>query len=164
SEQLHMFPAGNGADTTDYIAIGDSAGAALTGDSATAFFSTGTVEQARLPSAWDVKTLSFALDSPVTGDAGTIQWEAPTAITITQVDCSTDTGTATIQLDERVLTTPNTAGTDVMSSTLVCDNNNQQTATFANAGIAVSALINMDVDAVASSPTKLRVHIRYTID
>lgn len=70
----------------------------------------------------------------------------------------------TIQLDERVLTTPNTAGTDVMTAQLVCDNNNQQTTTFTNAAIAADALLSLDVDAVASTPTQGRIHVTYTID
>lgn len=101
---------------------------------------------------------------PVTGDDGAIQWKFATAITITRISCDTDVGTVTIQLDERGETTPNSAGTDVMSSTLVCDTNNQATTSFANAGIAADAPLNVDIDATASSPTQLRIHVDYTID
>lgn len=93
-----------------------------------------------------------------------IQALAPQAFTITRVDCSTDTGTATIQLDERVLTTPNTGGTDIMTAVLVCDSDNQQTSAFDNASIAVDALISLDIDAVASDPTTLRINIKGTFD
>ena len=46
-EQLYLFPAGNGADTTTFIALGASDGDALAGDSATAFFDAGQIEAAR---------------------------------------------------------------------------------------------------------------------
>lgn len=98
-------------------------------------------------------------------DDAILQWETAVAITITEVTCSTDAGTVTIQLDERVATTPNTAGTDIMSSTLVCDTNEQATSAFANAGIAAGALISLDVDATAAGQDEtLRVHIKYTKD
>jgi hypothetical protein len=102
------------------------------------------------------------LVSPTTADVGKIQLTFPSAATITRIWCSTDTGTATIQFDERAEATPNTAGVDVMTSTLVCDADSQATTTFTNAGIAAQVPLNLDVDAVASSPTKLRIHVQYT--
>jgi hypothetical protein len=49
NEQLYLFPALDGADTTTFIALGASDGDALAGDSATSFFDTGVIEAARLP-------------------------------------------------------------------------------------------------------------------
>jgi len=110
------------------------------------------------------RTKDVSIDNPVTGDSGTVQVTFPLAVTITRVWCSTDTGTATIQLDERAEATPNTAGTDVMTSTLVCDNNTEATTSFTNAGIASRVPLNLDIDAVASAPTKVRIHVEYTVD
>ena len=78
--------------------------------------------------------------------------------------CSTDTGTATLQFDERAEATPNTGGTDVMTSTLVCDSNSQSTAAFDNATIAADVPLNLDIDAVASTPGIVRGHVCYDID
>lgn len=47
NEQLYLFPAGDGADTTNFFALGASDGDALAGDTATAFFDAGTIEAAR---------------------------------------------------------------------------------------------------------------------
>jgi len=112
------------------------------------------------------KTYNTALYN--SGGLGTstakVQIEAPGAFTITQVACSTDTGTVTIQLDERTNTTPNTSGADVMTSQLVCDSDRQSTSSFDNAAIASGALISLDVDATASTPTTFRLHIKGTYD
>lgn len=111
-------------------------------------------------------TKSLVLESPTVDDDAVVQWTAPSNITITQVDCSVDSGgtSVTIQFDERVLTTPNTAGTDVMTSALACDTDNQQTTSFTNAGIASGAIVSMDVDAVSGTNALVRVHIKYTVD
>lgn len=108
--------------------------------------------------------ISFVLTDPTDADLALLQWKAPNALTVTEVACSTDTGTATIQLDERTATTPNTGGTDIMTSQLVCDTDQQATTSFDNAGIAAAALISLDVDAVASDPGVVRIHIKFTYD
>ena len=107
---------------------------------------------------------SVTIDAPTTSASNKIQWEFPSAITITEVVCSTDTGTVTIQLDERARATPNTAGTNVLTSSLVCDSDSQSTTGFSNAGIAADVPLNLQVSAVASSPGVVRVHVQYTID
>jgi hypothetical protein len=59
-------------DTTGNYAAGDAeAGAALTGDSATSFFSAGTIEDARLPSSMADKTITGSLIIP-TGTGPTV--------------------------------------------------------------------------------------------
>lgn len=92
------------------------------------------------------------------------QWLAPHAMTITRVDCSTNTGTVTIQLEERTLTTPNSAGTDILTSSLVCDSNNETTTSFDNASIAANALVSLTVSAFTGEPTMTRIHFRGTYD
>lgn len=111
------------------------------------------------------KTITLlSVGSALSATTTAAQFELPSASTITEVSCSTDTGTATIQLDERARATPNTSGTDVMTSTLVCDNNAETTTTFTNAGIAADVPVNLDIDSVASSPTRVRIHIKFTYD
>lgn len=54
-----------GANTTGNYAAGDAeAGAALTGDSATSFFSSGTIEDARLPTSMADKVITGSLAVP----------------------------------------------------------------------------------------------------
>lgn len=54
-----------GTDTSGNYAAGDAeAGAALTGDSATSFFSTGTIEDARLPTSMADKVITGSLAIP----------------------------------------------------------------------------------------------------
>lgn len=112
-------------------------------------------------------TKSFMISNngnPITATTTVAQTIFPSAVTITRISCSTDVGTATIQADERAEATPNTGGTDVMSSALACDNNTEATTSFANAGIAGDVPLNFDLDSVASSPTRVRVHIDFTYD
>jgi len=110
------------------------------------------------------ESFSIILSAATTTDSGKAQHIPNTAITITEVECSTDTGTVTIQLDERTATTPNTGGTDVMTSALVCDDNQQTTSSFTNAGIAAGAVINLDIDAISAGTPATRIHVHYTID
>lgn len=110
------------------------------------------------------RIFTMALTDPTAADDALMQHKLPVAGTIARVSCSTDTGTVTIQLDERAEGTPNTSGTDIMSSTLMCDNNSQATTGFANAGIAADGIVSADIDAVASSPGLVRIHVEYNVD
>jgi hypothetical protein len=102
---------------------------------------------------------------PVTGDSGRVQFVIPTAATITRVWCSVKAATSvTINLDERVEATPDTAGTSVLTSNLVCDTNAEVTTTFTNAGIAARAPVALTISAVSGTPDTLRVFVEYTID
>jgi len=107
------------------------------------------------------QTVSFVLEDPVTADSGMLQHKFGRAVTLVRVSASTDTGTCTIQLDERVESTPNTSGVDVLTSPLVADTDSQVTTAFANASIAANAVLNLDIDATSGSPAVLRVHLEY---
>ncbi len=110
----------------------------------------------------DIEIIS--IESPLTTHSGDVQLMFPVAATVTRVACSTDTGTVTIQFDERAAATPNTGGTDVMTSALVCDSDEQATTTFTNAAIASRVPVNLDIDAIASAPTIVRVFVEVTYD
>jgi hypothetical protein len=111
-----------------------------------------------------VNTKSATIFDPVTGDTNKVQWAFEQAVTLTRVWCSTDTGTLTIQLDERAEATPNTAGTNMLTAALVCDNNTEVTTSFTNATAAQYAPINLQVTAASGSPGVVRIHVAYTID
>jgi len=115
---------------------------------------------------------TFNLENPVTGDDGDFGHPGvAVAFTVTKVICNTDTGTVTINIEERVSTTPNTAGTDILSTDLVCDSNRQSSCasgcdvnTITNAGIDAEDVLALMISAVADSPTKLRVTLIGTKD
>jgi len=110
------------------------------------------------------KTFSLTLISPTTGDTNKIQIEWPYAVTLTAMACSTDTGTVSIQWDKRTRTTPNTAGTNALTSTLVCDNDRQATTSFSSAGVSTTQVLSLQITATASSPTVVRIHGTATVD
>ena len=143
---------GTAIDISDYTNLTGGRSITLSGDSA--------VADAELYTHID----SIVIASPTADDDALVQHKFPLAVTISRISCTTDTGTATIQFDERGETTPNTAGTDVMSSALVCDTNNEATTSFGNAGIAADAVLSLDIDAVASTPGVVRIHIDYSFD
>jgi hypothetical protein len=115
--------------------------------------------------------INCGLESPVATDDDILQWEPAGAFTITEVACSTDTGTATINFNENVNTTPNTAGTAILNADIVCDTDRQSSCasgcdvnTISNAGITAGNLVSMVVTSVDSAPTKLRIHIKGVYD
>jgi len=97
-------------------------------------------------------TKNINITSPGTGVTNLVQFTFALPATIGQVVCSVDTGTLTIQFDERAQATPNTAGTNIMTSSLVCDTNSQVTAAFDNAAIAADAPVNLQVTAASGTP------------
>jgi hypothetical protein len=102
---------------------------------------------------------------PVTGDSGRVQIALPNAVTITRVWCNVKAATSvTINLDERAEGTPDTSGTSVLTSNLVCDTDGANSTTFTNAGITARAPIALLLTAVSGTPDTLRVHFEYTID
>ena len=90
----------------------------------------------------------LSLLSPTTADDGLAQISAGSdAITISRITCwtlGTGSPTATINIEERAPTTPGSAGTDVLSSDLVCDGNSQDACA---SGCDVNTITNGDIDA-----------------
>ena len=71
---------------------------------------------------------------------------APTDLTITKVGCSQDNSTSSIQLEERALTSPYSAGTDILSSNLTCGTTYASTTSFSNSSITSGNRICLAVD------------------
>ena len=114
---------------------------------------------------------TWNLEYPATALTGLFQRSAHGNITITKVSCSTNTGTVTINIDERAKATPNTTGSNVLSAGLVCDTNTQTSCasgcdvnTITNGAIDSTDPMALLITAVASSPTMLRVDIELTKD
>lgn len=109
---------------------------------------------------YDTLAISFGIMDTVTiGDYAGRKIE--NNIIITEVSAYTNTGTVTFNIEERGETTPNTAGTDVMTSDLVADDNQQETTTFSNSGIARDSWLVLNVTSKTGDPTIFGVTIRY---
>ena len=105
---------------------------------------TGAVLKSALAAAAAKDTLSAAWgmkDTVTTGDVG--GWEVPYDIVIVKVSGYTDENTVTFNIEERGNTTPNSAGTDVMTSDLVADANHEEVtgAGLSNATIAKNSYL-----------------------
>ncbi len=108
---------------------------------------------------------SIVVIDPTTGEDDKVQWMHGKAVTYTDIDCSTDAGTTvTIDMDHRVITTPNTVGTDIITGTIVCDDNNQSESGFADATIPANVPVNLSITAVSGTPGTVRIHVRGTVD
>lgn len=105
--------------------------------------------------------VSFVVEDPTDADVAILQHKFAAAVTITRVSASTDAGTVALQFDERGETTPNTPGTNVMTSALVADTDSQATTSFANAGIVTNAVLNLDIGTVTASPSVVRIHVEF---
>ncbi|MFQ5695842.1 MAG: hypothetical protein ACE5HB_07630, partial [Terriglobia bacterium] len=126
----------------------------------------GAVASAELAAANKQFIHSIDIFDPTTADTNKIQHKFAQAITLQRVSCSTlpATSTVTIQFDERAEGTPNTAGTNVLTANLICDDTSEATVAFANAGIAADAPLNLQIVAVANTPTIVRIHLDFQID
>lgn len=103
---------------------------------------TQTEMDSLLALAGRVDTLCYSwgiMDTVITGDL--IGYKVESNITIVKVSAYTDANTVTFNLEERVATTPNTAGTDAMASDLVADTDQQEQTSFSNANFAKNTWI-----------------------
>lgn len=102
--------------------------------------------------------------SSIATTTAVLSTKMPVAGTITQVSGYCNTGTTTIQIDERSATTPKTAGTDIMTSALAIGDYSSTTS-FSNATIAAGAYVNLDVDGfLVGTPARCYIDVKYTKD
>lgn len=94
-------------------------------------------------------TKSFESSLPEVGDNKML--EAPAAVlTLASVRAFTDTGTCTIQLEER--TSLHSAGTELLTAGLVADVTGETTSAFADVSVAVGNWLVYTVTAVSGNP------------
>lgn len=122
------------------------------------------VTLAKLATAARTRIETSFIENPVNGDDGQVQFKFPYDIRIQKFSCSTEAGTVTLQLDKRSESTPNTAGTDILSSAIVCDTSTESTTSFSVTSIAAYDVINFDVDGATGSPDSVRLHLEYLIE
>lgn len=168
----------SGAATIDNVSAGAYAAASIDGDDVNSNIAGRSLSlTSASPDTLDVdtelytKTFTFEMGtSSLSTTTAAMQHSLPHDITITRISCNTDQGTTTLQIDERLEETPNTAGTDILSSPIACGSGHSNTTTsFSNAGITGNDLINLDIDETddqsgGATPTFLRFTITYTID
>ena len=114
------------------------------------------------------RSITFNVSSSTMGTTTQVSnFTFPTNSTITEVSCSDNQGQTQIQLDERSSATPNTAGTNILSSALACTTGTASTTSFANTAMNAGGLINLQItgaELVSPRATILRVNVKYTID
>jgi len=95
------------------------------------------------------------MDTVTTGDY--IPIKIPNNYTVIEISASCNTGTVTFNIEERAETTPYSAGTDIMTSDLVADDNQQETTTFSNAVLAKNNRVCLVVTSITGDPTIFEV-------
>lgn len=135
----------------------------VTGELAAGSYAAASIDSDDVATPLKTFDKSIVLIDPTTGEDDKIQWMHGKAVTYTDVDCSTDAGTVTIDMDHRVITTPNTVGTDILTGTIICDTDNQADGGFADATIPANVPVNLSITAVSGAGT-VRIHIRGTVD
>jgi hypothetical protein len=152
-----------GLGTTTTLLHGNVGGAPSYGSVVDGDISANTITAASVAAPLKTFDKSIVIIDPTTGEDDKVQWMHGKAVTYTDVDCSTDAGTVTIDMDHRVITTPNTVGTDILTGTIVCDTDNQADGGFADATIPANVPVNLSITGVSGAGT-VRIHIRGTVD
>ena len=123
----------------------------------------GCYETATSSCLTNTASFTFAIaSSTMSTSTRARQFRVPVDFDITKVSCVTYGASAAIQLDERVATTPQTAGTNILSAALTCTTSGAATQTFTNRFITQDNFVNLqitDAQPAAARPTILEVHI-----
>lgn len=154
-----------GAGTDDTVLVGNGAtfdskalpDCANTGDAVT--YNTGS-------NAFGCNTFLFshpgAITSPTTSShSEVLKWPAATDETITEVTCAVDSGTMTIQLEERAESALYSSGTEILTSSLVCDSDSEDSSAFDNSFISAGNWIVLVLQSATGSQAALNIGITY---
>lgn len=121
------------------------------------------------PTKWicapdNIGEASMSLENPSTTDTGKFQWKPKNALTISRVSCSTDSGTVTINLDQRSESNPNVSGSPVLSVPLLCGSSTADSTAFLNSSVAPNAPVSLTIVALTGAPNIVRVHVEYILN
>ena len=110
------------------------------------------------------KSMSFVLDTPTSTDVFPIKG-LPYDITVTKVTGTCYGGTSvTFQIDKRAAASLNSAGTNMLTSSLTATTTGANTTSFAVAGAASGYFLTFVASAVSGTVDKLVIDIEFTID
>ena len=91
-----------------------------------------------------------------------LSFRVPSAATITEIGCYTDTNTSALAFYEAAEITPNASSSSILN-TITCDNNMQTTTTLVDSSIAARGIITAMVMSITNS-TNTWAWISYTLD
>ena len=110
-----------------------------------------------------IRVVSAELKDPQVSDEFRVQ--VPANATVTRIVGATNgANTVTFNVEERLETTPNTAGTDVMASDLVADSDTQVETSFSNPNIDQYNWLTVSISAISGTPGYLSVTIIYNLN
>lgn len=156
---------GNGASSTisGLLNVGDGGGQATSTFNTGIKIKQGCYETATSSCLTNTASFTFRIaSSTMSTSSRATQFRVPVDFDITKVSCVTYGASAAIQLDERAPTTPQTAGTNVLSAALTCTTSGASTQTFTNRFMVQDSFVNLqitDAQPTAARPTMLEVHI-----
>lgn len=121
-------------------------------------FTVGGTSNGGYPNSED---FSVDIPSPALTDSGAYHHKVDHKAGVVRISCSTDQGTATIDLDMRAEATPNTPGTPVIGNNgLGCISATTNVATFfMNALVPQNSVLTPLVSNIQGSPTTLNIHV-----
>ena len=108
--------------------------------------------------------VSLDLENPTPADAGKFQWKPHSALTLTRVSCDTDQGTVSVNFDLRTEAAPNTPGTQVLSTPLICGPTGAASQTFSAASVAGLTPVALLVTGTNGAPTIVRIYAEYQLN
>ena len=107
-------------------------------------------------------SITFVLDSPVATDVFPI-CQVPVGITVTKVTATVKGGTSiTFNIEQRSSSTLASAGTNVMTSSLVATTTGANTTSFSGASISAYAFLVFVASAASGTPTQIVITIEYS--
>jgi hypothetical protein len=155
---------GTGSCTNQVVTATNDDAAPTCANVSSAMIADGVVASTDLATANKTVTKSIDIFDPTTADTNKIQFYWPAAVTLQRIACSADTGSVSINFDERGEATPNTAGTNTLASALVCDTDSQTTTSFSDSTQAADVPINLQITATSGTPTAVRIHVKAQIN
>lgn len=110
-------------------------------------------------------TISMNIETPAISDTGRITYELPTNATITRVGCYVTGGgsSANVNLSVRSESTPDSGGSQVLTSDLACAASFSSSTTFTNSGVNVRSPIAVTFSSVSGTPQWLHIFVEYRV-
>lgn len=167
----------NPDDTTPGLNVGSNAGDPLTATDGDIWYDS-TTEKFRCQESGatvdciggdrvGILTCSFNVKDAQVADSGKFQCKVPAEATLQRVSCSTSASQASINLYERVETSPNFGTTNLLSSDLACNSDSiaDATTSFADSAIAANAVLALAIKSESLGTNDIvRVFVEYRLD